>query len=81
MAFIAEPIVFILFMFMVSVIDTWKRKSWGLPLDGSKGEFKEASKLDEEGMEVAVCRHGLLLKALQMDRGEIFAYPSTFRKS
>jgi len=26
-------------------------------------------------MEVAVCRHGFLLKALNMYRGEIFAYP------
>lgn len=31
--------------------------------------------MDEEGMEVAVCRHGFLLKALNMYRGEIFAYP------
>ncbi|KAG1937625.1 hypothetical protein F2P79_018084 [Pimephales promelas] len=36
---------------------------------------RRASKLDEEGMEVAVCRHGFLLKALNMYRGEIFAYP------
>ncbi|XP_058644835.1 uncharacterized protein LOC131548005 [Onychostoma macrolepis] len=36
---------------------------------------KSASKIDEEGLEVAVCRHGGLLKALNMFRGEIFAYP------
>ncbi|XP_034556273.1 uncharacterized protein LOC117824805 isoform X2 [Notolabrus celidotus] len=36
---------------------------------------KSASKVDEEGVEVAVCRHGFLLKALNMFRGEIFAYP------
>ncbi|KAI9516469.1 hypothetical protein NQZ68_015971 [Dissostichus eleginoides] len=36
---------------------------------------RRASRLDEEGLEVAVCRHGVLLKALNMYRGEIFAYP------
>ncbi|CAL8406585.1 unnamed protein product [Arctogadus glacialis] len=36
---------------------------------------KSASKLDEEGLELAVCRHGVLLCALNMFRGEIFAYP------
>ncbi|XP_056456437.1 uncharacterized protein LOC130390471 isoform X2 [Gadus chalcogrammus] len=36
---------------------------------------RRASKLDEEGVEVAVCRHGFLLKALNMYRGEIFVYP------
>ncbi|KAJ8262138.1 hypothetical protein GJAV_G00162820 [Gymnothorax javanicus] len=36
---------------------------------------RKARKLDEEGMEVAVCRHGVLLKGLNMYRGEIFAYP------
>ncbi|XP_062340253.1 uncharacterized protein LOC134038726 [Osmerus eperlanus] len=36
---------------------------------------KSASKIDEEGLEIAVCRHGGLLKALNMFRGEIFSYP------
>ncbi|XP_056144681.1 uncharacterized protein LOC130120088 [Lampris incognitus] len=36
---------------------------------------RRASKLDEEGVEVAVCRHGYLLKGLNMYRGDIFAYP------
>ncbi|XP_056156542.1 uncharacterized protein LOC130130752 [Lampris incognitus] len=36
---------------------------------------RRASKLDEEGVEVAVCCHGYLLKGLNMYRGEIFAYP------
>ncbi|CAM4278818.1 unnamed protein product [Leuciscus chuanchicus] len=36
---------------------------------------KSASKIDEEGLEIAVCRHGGLLKGLNMFRGEIFAYP------
>ncbi|XP_062376140.1 uncharacterized protein LOC134064287 isoform X2 [Sardina pilchardus] len=34
-----------------------------------------SSKIDEEGLEIAVCRHGVLLRALNMFRGEIFAYP------
>ncbi|XP_036071950.1 uncharacterized protein LOC112143901 [Oryzias melastigma] len=41
---------------------------------------KSASKVDEEGVEVAVCRHGILLKALNMFRGEIFAYPLYIQK-
>ncbi|KAK0153141.1 hypothetical protein N1851_005188 [Merluccius polli] len=41
---------------------------------------RRASKLDEEGMEVAVCCHGFLLKALNMYRGEIFAYPLFLQK-
>ncbi|XP_058494830.1 uncharacterized protein LOC131465891 [Solea solea] len=41
---------------------------------------KSASKLDEEGVEVAVCRHGVLLKGLNMFRGEIFAYPLYLQK-
>ncbi|KAL4009757.1 hypothetical protein ACER0C_003609 [Sarotherodon galilaeus] len=36
---------------------------------------KSTGKLDEEGMEIAVSRHGVLLAALNMFRGEIFAYP------
>ncbi len=36
---------------------------------------RSASKVDEEGLELAVCRHGVLLCALNMYRGEIFAYP------
>ncbi|KAK0144501.1 putative nuclease HARBI1 [Merluccius polli] len=41
---------------------------------------RRASKLDEEGVEVGVCRHGFLLKALNMYRGEIFAYPMYLQK-
>ncbi|XP_051272930.1 uncharacterized protein LOC127372973 [Dicentrarchus labrax] len=41
---------------------------------------RKASKLDEEGLEVVVCRHGVLLKALNMYRGEIFAYPLFLQK-
>lgn len=41
---------------------------------------KSSSKLDEEGLEIAVCRHGILLKALNMFRGEIFAYPLFLQK-
>ncbi|KAG1943764.1 hypothetical protein F2P79_014877, partial [Pimephales promelas] len=41
---------------------------------------KSASKLDEEGVEVAVCRHGVLLKGLNMFRREVFAYPLYLQK-
>ncbi|XP_076129536.1 uncharacterized protein LOC143111224 [Alosa pseudoharengus] len=41
---------------------------------------RRTTKLDEEGMEVAVCRHGFLLKSLNMYRGEIFAYPMYLHK-
>ncbi|XP_033984221.1 uncharacterized protein LOC117480849 [Trematomus bernacchii] len=41
---------------------------------------KSAGKLDEEGLELAVCRHGVLLCALNMYRGEIFAYPLYLQK-
>lgn len=41
---------------------------------------RRASKLDEEGLEVAVCRHGVILKGLNMYRGEIFAYPLVLQK-
>ena len=36
--------------------------------------------MDEEGMEVAVCCHGFLLKALNMYRAGIFAYPLYLQK-
>ncbi|XP_059367594.1 uncharacterized protein LOC132106020 isoform X1 [Carassius carassius] len=36
---------------------------------------KSSSKIDEEGLELAVCRHGVFLAALNMFRGEIYAYP------
>ncbi|XP_026128633.1 uncharacterized protein LOC113109197 isoform X1 [Carassius auratus] len=36
---------------------------------------KSSSKIDEEGLELAVCRHGVFLTALNMFRGEIYAYP------
>ena len=41
---------------------------------------KSGSKVDEEGVEVAVCRHGILFKALNMFRGEIYAYPLFLQK-
>ncbi|XP_019203395.1 uncharacterized protein LOC102080731 isoform X4 [Oreochromis niloticus] len=46
--------------------------SWTAAKESSK---KSTGKLDEEGMEIAVCRHGVLLAALNMFPGEIFAYP------
>ncbi|XP_039681961.1 uncharacterized protein LOC120575309 [Perca fluviatilis] len=41
---------------------------------------KLSGKTDEEGLELAVCRHGVLLHALNMFRGEIFAYPLYLQK-
>ena len=41
---------------------------------------KHKHKLDEEGVEVAVYCHGVLLKGLNMFRGEIFAYPLFLQK-
>ncbi|XP_046705778.1 uncharacterized protein LOC124386164 [Silurus meridionalis] len=41
---------------------------------------KSSSKIDEEGLELAVCRHGVLLCALNMFRGEVFAYPLYLQK-
>ncbi|XDV41656.1 hypothetical protein PO909_010475, partial [Leuciscus waleckii] len=46
--------------------------SWRAAKESSR---KNTSKLDEEGLEIAVCRHGVLIGALNMFRGEIFAYP------
>ncbi|XP_065140166.1 uncharacterized protein [Paramisgurnus dabryanus] len=50
---------------------------WSAAKESSK---KSSSKLDEEGLEIAVCRHGILLMALNMFRGEIFAYPLFLQK-
>ncbi|XP_041954229.1 uncharacterized protein LOC121713601 [Alosa sapidissima] len=41
---------------------------------------KSTSKIDEEGLQVAVCRHGILLRGLNHYRGEIYAYPMFLQK-
>lgn len=41
---------------------------------------RSKGKLDEEGLEIAVCRHGILQGALNMMRGEIFGYPLFLHK-
>ncbi|MEQ2301744.1 hypothetical protein AMECASPLE_039208 [Ameca splendens] len=41
---------------------------------------KSSSKVDEEGVMVAVCCHGILLKGLNMFHGEIFPYPLYLQK-
>ncbi|XP_039862225.1 uncharacterized protein LOC120717989 [Simochromis diagramma] len=46
--------------------------SWTAAKESTK---KSTGKLDEEGMEIAVCLLLVLLAALNMFRGEIFAYP------
>ncbi|KAK6307771.1 hypothetical protein J4Q44_G00210420 [Coregonus suidteri] len=45
-----------------------------------KSSRKTNYKLDQEGLEVAVCRHGILLRSLNMMCGEIFAYPLFLQK-
>ncbi|XP_062384555.1 uncharacterized protein LOC134071734 [Sardina pilchardus] len=50
---------------------------WSAARETSK---KSSGKTDEEGLELAVCRHGVLLRALNMFRGEIFAYPLYLQK-
>ncbi|XDV53779.1 hypothetical protein PO909_022202 [Leuciscus waleckii] len=51
---------------------TCGQSTWAAARETSK---KSSNKLDEEGLEVAVCRHNILLKGLNMKRGEIFASP------
>ncbi|KAK0131519.1 hypothetical protein N1851_033775 [Merluccius polli] len=41
---------------------------------------KSSGKTDKEGLELAVCHHGVLLRALSMFRGEVFAYPLYLQK-
>ncbi|KAK0156220.1 hypothetical protein N1851_000502 [Merluccius polli] len=41
---------------------------------------KSRAKVDEEGLEIAVCRHGILLQGLNHYRGEIYAYPLFLQK-
>ncbi|XP_056597167.1 uncharacterized protein LOC130415452 isoform X2 [Triplophysa dalaica] len=56
----------------VSGKGTCGTSTWAAARETSK---KTNSKCDEEGLEVAVCRHCILLRGLNMFRGEIFAYP------
>ncbi|XP_046891238.1 uncharacterized protein LOC124477476 [Hypomesus transpacificus] len=49
-------------------------------LNAARETSKRANKMDEESVEIAVCRHGFLLKGLNMYRGEIFAYPMFLQK-
>ncbi|ROL52295.1 Chimeric ERCC6-PGBD3 protein [Anabarilius grahami] len=41
---------------------------------------KSRAKVDEEGLEIAVCRHGILLQGLNHYRGEKYAYPMFLQK-
>jgi hypothetical protein len=41
----------------------------------AKSTSKTMANLDETGLEVAGCRHGIAQKAVNMFRGEIFGYP------
>ncbi|XP_066507850.1 uncharacterized protein [Hoplias malabaricus] len=53
------------------------KSTWAAARETSK---KTNTKCDEEGLEVAVCRHCILLRGLNMFRGEIFAYPLFLQK-
>ncbi|KAI9539239.1 hypothetical protein NQZ68_009316 [Dissostichus eleginoides] len=41
---------------------------------------KSSAKVDEEGLQIAVCRHGILLQGLNHYRGGIYAYPMFLQK-
>ncbi|XP_041866472.1 uncharacterized protein LOC121655730 isoform X1 [Melanotaenia boesemani] len=47
---------------------------------GRETSQKSRAKVDEEGLEIAVCRHGILLQGLNHYRGEIYAYPLFLQK-
>ncbi|XP_058626164.1 uncharacterized protein LOC131536958 isoform X2 [Onychostoma macrolepis] len=47
---------------------------------GRETSQKSRAKVDEEGLEIAVCRHGMLLQGLNHYRGEIYAYPMFLQK-
>ncbi|KAL7396953.1 hypothetical protein ABVT39_014237 [Epinephelus coioides] len=47
---------------------------------GRETSKKSGAQIDEEGIQVAVCRHGFLLRGLNHYRGEIFAYPMFLQK-
>ncbi|XP_030275685.1 uncharacterized protein LOC115583222 [Sparus aurata] len=47
---------------------------------GRETSQKSRAKVDEEGLEIAVCRHGVLLRGLNHYRGEIYAYPMFLQK-
>lgn len=47
---------------------------------GRETSQKSRAKVDEEGLEIAVCRHGILLQGLNHYRGEIYAYPMFLQK-
>ncbi|KAJ8337423.1 hypothetical protein SKAU_G00386430 [Synaphobranchus kaupii] len=51
--------------------------AWAAAREASQ---KTSSRTDEEGIEIAVCRHGFLLRGLNMFRGEVFAYPLYLQK-
>ncbi|KAF3850521.1 hypothetical protein F7725_012293, partial [Dissostichus mawsoni] len=47
---------------------------------GREMSKKSGAQIDEEGIQVAVCRHGFLLRGLNHFRGEIYAYPMFLQK-
>ncbi|KAJ8364097.1 hypothetical protein SKAU_G00129280 [Synaphobranchus kaupii] len=51
--------------------------AWAAAREASQ---KTSSRTDEEGIEIAVCRDGFLLRGLNMFWGEVFAYPLYLQK-
>nr|XP_033960705.1 uncharacterized protein LOC117462541 [Pseudochaenichthys georgianus] len=47
---------------------------------GREMSKKSGAQIDEEGIQVAVCRHGFLLRGLNHFRGEIYGYPMFLQK-
>ncbi|XP_034091813.1 uncharacterized protein LOC117559245 [Gymnodraco acuticeps] len=47
---------------------------------GREMSKKSGAQIDEEGIQVAVCRHGFLLRGLNHFRGEIYAYAMFLQK-
>ncbi|KAK0145376.1 hypothetical protein N1851_015722 [Merluccius polli] len=61
---------------VASFVDDIQSKTHHAGFQAAKEKARKSCEtLDEEGLEVAVCRHGVLLKALNMFRGEMMAYP------
>ncbi|KAF3836198.1 hypothetical protein F7725_028756 [Dissostichus mawsoni] len=58
-----------------NILGLWKRCLWREWSAARETSQRSTSKVDEEGLELAVCRHGVLLCALNMYRGKMYAYP------
>ncbi|XP_028452075.1 uncharacterized protein LOC114567259 isoform X3 [Perca flavescens] len=64
-----------LWIMLLHTVVTGRGICGGEWLAAQETSYRSRSKVDEEGLELAVCGHGVLLAALNMFRGEIYAYP------